>query len=235
MKMICAVKGHAPGPETCNGGTCFTRCTRCDTYLIQQGDRWTPVPKGYRVVWRAADEAVRESLGRKPTEPVVHDRSKQDTAASAEEPFMLTSPAPAESSLQRATILVCDDDPLVTEVVRHKLQSQGWEVVSAADGQRGIELLETSAVDLVVLDAMMPRVDGYEVLRLIREHARWSDLPVIMLTARRQETDVLAGLSLGADEYMVKPFSGEELVTRVGRLLRRRRVQAPSSSQAGGA
>jgi CheY-like chemotaxis protein len=235
MKMICAIRGHAPGPETCNAGTCFARCTRCDENLVQQGDRWTPVPKGQRVVWRAPGETLTPLVVGKLPEPVMSNDSKQEAPLTAGGAVMFCTSVSGESLSQRATVLVVDDDQLVSDLVRHKLQSKGWKVISATDGQHGIELLETNAVHLVVLDAMMPRMDGYEVLRRIREHAVWSDIPVVMLTARRQETDVLAGLSLGADEYMVKPFSGDELVSRVDRLLRRSRSRELFSSERGAA
>ena len=127
-------------------------------------------------------------------------------------------------------ILVVDDEPSVVEVVSLYLRREGFTVRSAADGQRALEAIRDRAPSLVVLDLMLPKVDGMEILRQVRQ--RSSDLPVIMLTARGQETDRIYGLELGADDYVVKPFSPAELVARVKAVLRR--TQAGGSVQDGG-
>jgi DNA-binding response OmpR family regulator len=119
----------------------------------------------------------------------------------------------------RKKILVCDDDPLLLDLVQFKLTARGYDSSAARDGGEAMAALAEQAPDAVVLDAMMPVLDGYEVLRRIRENPEFAELPVIMLTARRQEQDVLSALQLGANDYMVKPFSPEELVARLGRLL----------------
>ena len=119
----------------------------------------------------------------------------------------------------RKKILICDDDPLLVDLVQFRLQARGYEVTVAKDGGEAMSRLRDEAPDAVVLDAMMPVLDGYEVLRRIREDPATAGLPVVMLTARRQEQDVLSALSLGANDYMVKPFIPEELVARLGRLL----------------
>ena len=119
----------------------------------------------------------------------------------------------------RKKILVCDDDPLLVDLVRFKLTARGYDSQVARDGGEAMAALAEEPPDAVVLDAMMPVLDGYEVLRRIRENAAFAEIPVIMLTARRQEQDVLSALQLGANDYMVKPFSPEELVARLGRLL----------------
>ncbi|MDQ4088186.1 MAG: response regulator [Pseudomonadota bacterium] len=116
-------------------------------------------------------------------------------------------------------VLVCDDDPLLLDLVSHRLVSRGYQVVTAQDGAEALQRIGDAAPDALVLDAMMPVVDGYEVLRRVREDPRTAALPVIMLTARRQEQDVLAALELGASDYIVKPFIPEELVVRLSRLL----------------
>lgn|SRR5215510_3970360 len=116
-------------------------------------------------------------------------------------------------------ILVADDDPLVVELVEFKLTSRGYDVLTAADGEAALESSIAHHPDLIVLDAMMPVLDGYEVLRRLRQDGRTRSIPVIMLTARKKEADVLSGLALGAQDYLVKPFIPEELVARIGKLL----------------
>ncbi len=115
-------------------------------------------------------------------------------------------------------VLVVDDEPMVTEVVGRYLRREGYEVTVAADGATALRLAGQMAPDLVVLDLMLPVVDGLEVCRQLRKD---SQVPIIMLTARGEESDRIVGLELGADDYMVKPFSPRELVARVKAVLRR--------------
>lgn len=115
-------------------------------------------------------------------------------------------------------VLVVDDEPTVREVVAGYLRRDGHLVSEAADGQTALSLLETEPPDLVVLDMMLPGVNGLDILRRIRAIG---DMPVIMLTARAEESDRVAGLELGADDYVVKPFSPRELAARVNSVLRR--------------
>ncbi len=115
-------------------------------------------------------------------------------------------------------VLVVDDEAPIREVVRRYLQAEGVEVVEAADGPTALEMFDTHSPDVVVLDVMLPGLDGVEVLRRLRTR---SDVYVVMLTARTEETDRLIGLSVGADDYVSKPFSPRELVARVKALLRR--------------
>lgn len=116
------------------------------------------------------------------------------------------------------TILVVDDDRKTAAAVRLYLESAGFEVVVALDGREALEAARGRRPDLLVLDVMLPRVDGLEVCRTLRAE---SDVPVILLTARTTEEDKLAGLDLGADDYVTKPFSPRELVARVKAVLRR--------------
>ncbi|HEY0028876.1 MAG TPA: response regulator [Allosphingosinicella sp.] len=116
-------------------------------------------------------------------------------------------------------ILVCDDDPLLVDLLQYRLASRGYEVIVAEDGGKALRRLQEMRPDAILLDAMMPVIDGYEVLRQIREDERIADVPVIMLTARRQEKDIVTALELGANDYMVKPFIPEELVARLARLI----------------
>jgi two-component system response regulator VicR len=117
-------------------------------------------------------------------------------------------------------VLVIEDDPGIVEVVSlcFQLRWSGTTVISAADGRKGIDLVETETPDVVILDIGLPDIDGYQVLKEIR---RFSDVPVIMLTVRSEDTDVAKGLELGADDYITKPFSHIELIARVQAVLRR--------------
>jgi len=120
--------------------------------------------------------------------------------------------------MDQPTILVVDDEPTVTEVVSIYLKRAGYQVVVAGDGEAALDVLENQSPDLVVLDLTLPKVDGLEITRWIRARG---DTPIIMLTARREELDRILGLELGADDYVVKPFSPQELVSRVKAVLRR--------------
>jgi len=115
-------------------------------------------------------------------------------------------------------VLVVDDEPTVREVVASYLRRDGHDVAEAADGTTALELLDADPPDLVVLDMMLPGVNGLDVLRRVRAV---SSIPVIMLTARAEESDRVSGLELGADDYVVKPFSPRELAARVNGVLRR--------------
>ena len=125
-------------------------------------------------------------------------------------------------------MLVVDDDDTVREVLRRYLTRDGHEVIEAADGITGLDLVGPSSPDLLVLDLMLPGMDGLEVCREIR---RTSAVPVIMLTALGQESDRVVGLEFGADDYVVKPFSPRELALRVGRVLERSRGHAPAAAR----
>ncbi|MFB7949070.1 response regulator transcription factor [Kitasatospora phosalacinea] len=138
------------------------------------------------------------------------------------------SPAPAEPP-EPARILVVDDDPTVGEVVAGYLTRAGHRVDRAEDGQRGLDLAERHRPDLLVLDLMLPGLDGLEVLRRLRARPDRADLPVVLLTARGDEADRVLGLELGADDYVTKPFSPRELVLRVQSILRRARTAASTA------
>ena len=115
-------------------------------------------------------------------------------------------------------ILICDDDPVVHESLGLYLGSEGYEHQSAYDGQQALEMVESLHPDMVVLDLMMPRMSGIDVCRTIRQT---SSIPIIMLTAKGEEIDRILGLELGADDYIVKPFSPREVLARVKAVLRR--------------
>jgi len=115
-------------------------------------------------------------------------------------------------------VLVVDDDPGIVKVVRAYLEQAGFEVSVAYDGKKAMQIARNERPDLVILDLMLPEMDGWDVCRALRKE---SDVPIIMLTARVEESDKLIGLELGADDYVTKPFSPRELVARVRSVLRR--------------
>jgi two-component system phosphate regulon response regulator PhoB len=118
-------------------------------------------------------------------------------------------------------ILIVDDEPDAVELVEFNLKSAGFEVVTAGDGNEALKKARASLPDLVVLDLMLPEVDGLEVCKILRRDPATSAIPIIMLTAKAAEIDRVLGLELGADDYITKPFSPRELVLRIKNLLRR--------------
>jgi two-component system alkaline phosphatase synthesis response regulator PhoP len=138
----------------------------------------------------------------------------------------------AEGAAAARRVLIVEDDPAMALALQDGFRFEGYAVLMAADGAEGLRLAQRSEVDLVVLDLMLPRLDGLEVCRQLR--AARSELPILMLTARSQESDKVQGLRLGADDYVTKPFSFGELMARVEALLRRsRRPGAPRSARFG--
>ncbi|BBO75233.1 DNA-binding response regulator [Desulfosarcina widdelii] len=130
--------------------------------------------------------------------------------------------------MDRPTILVIEDDENTRSLVALYLEREDFLAITAGDGEAGLRLADRHHPDLVILDLMIPKLDGWEVCRRLRQH---SDVPVIMLTARDEEIDRVAGLTLGADDYVVKPFSPRELVARVKAVLRRT-ANTPLSTEA---
>jgi DNA-binding response OmpR family regulator len=115
----------------------------------------------------------------------------------------------------RPLVLVADDDPDILALVRFRLERDGYEVLSAPDGETALDLAVARTPDLALLDVMMPRLDGYEVTRRLRQHGPTTGIPIILLTARVQEPDVELGIEAGADDYVTKPFSPQALGARV--------------------
>lgn len=120
-------------------------------------------------------------------------------------------------------ILVVDDEEHITELLRFNLEANGYTVIEAADGQTGIDLAKSEKPDLILLDLMLPVIDGVEVCRRLRLDEETEHLPIIMLTAKSDEIDKIIGLEMGADDYMTKPFSVRELLARIKAVLRRQR------------
>jgi len=123
------------------------------------------------------------------------------------------------------TVLIIEDDPVMLRGLKDNFEFDGYTVKTAADGEDGLNTALDGRPDLIVLDIMLPKINGYEICRLIREEEL--DMPIIMLTAKGQESDIVLGLNLGADDYVTKPFSIKELLARANAFLRRRREEEP--------
>lgn len=127
--------------------------------------------------------------------------------------------------MAKEKILVVDDEEDIAELVRYNLSREGYRTLSAETGEKALRLARTEKPDLVVLDLMLPGMDGLEVTRAMKGDAELRRIPIVMLTAKGGEPDIVAGLELGADDYIVKPFSTRVLVARVRAALRRRRTE----------
>jgi two-component system KDP operon response regulator KdpE len=125
--------------------------------------------------------------------------------------------------VSRESILVVDDDPVVVKYLRASLRTQGWHVLTCLNGAEALQITERERPDIMILDIMMPKMDGFDVCRRLRE---WSQIPVIVLSVRSDMSDKVQALNLGADDYLTKPFALEELVARINSVLRRVRALA---------
>jgi len=130
-----------------------------------------------------------------------------------------------------ATILVVDDEEPIQELLRFNLEKEGYLVRGAKDGQEALQHVENDQPDLIVLDLMLPGMDGLEVCRKLRSNQKFQQIPIIMLTAKGEEFDKVLGLELGADDYMTKPFSPRELLARIKARLRRPNLQEETDEQ----
>jgi len=122
-------------------------------------------------------------------------------------------------------ILIVEDDKNIAKLVKFNLEKAGYDCTTAATGEKALEILGERPVDLIILDIMLPGMDGYEICRAIKEKEKLKNIPIIMLTAKGEEVDRIVGLELGADDYIVKPFSPRELVLRVKAILKRGKVE----------
>jgi DNA-binding response OmpR family regulator len=129
---------------------------------------------------------------------------------------------------KKTTIVAADDDPQLLRLMTRNLQLEGYEVIAASDGQQALEEIEQRIPDLVLLDVMMPRLDGFTVCQRVRA---FSAVPIIIVTARGQDQDKIRGLDLGADDYLTKPFNVDELLARVRAVLRRTQFATTESAQ----
>jgi DNA-binding response OmpR family regulator len=130
------------------------------------------------------------------------------------------------------TVLIVEDDPTMLIGLKDNFEFKGYKVLTAVDGEKGLKTALNAKPDLIVLDIMLPKINGYEICRLIREQKL--GMPIIMLTAKGEESDVVLGLNLGADDYVTKPFSIKELLARAAALLRRARKEVQEVYEFGG-
>jgi len=128
------------------------------------------------------------------------------------------------------TVLVVDDEESIVELVQLHLRKEGYQVETAGSGEEALQVLRSAPVDLIILDLMLPGINGLEVCRRMKTAEATSAIPVLMLTARSDETDIVVGLELGADDYVTKPFLPKVLMARVRALLRRTRPEAPAAT-----
>lgn len=128
---------------------------------------------------------------------------------------------------RKTTVVTADDDPQLLRLIARNLQFEDYEVLTASDGQQALNLIESHAPDVVLLDVMMPKMDGFTVCNRVRE---FSSVPIILVTARGQDQDKIRGLDLGADDYLTKPFSVDELLARVRAVLRRSQFTASEAA-----
>lgn len=120
--------------------------------------------------------------------------------------------------MKKPRILIVDDDPAIRKFIKANLEAREYEVLTASDGEEGIKIVETEMPDLILLDIMMPKVNGFEVCRRVRE---WTQIPIVMLSAREGEMDKVKCLDYGADDYLTKPFALRELLSRIKAVIRR--------------
>ncbi len=132
---------------------------------------------------------------------------------------------------EKSKILVVEDDPDIQQLLQHQFQQAGYRVEQAVNGQEGLKKAKERKPDLIILDLMLPGVDGLEVCRGLRSGTDTKNIPVLMLTAKGEEVDKIVGFELGADDYMTKPFSPRELLLRVKALLRRSSAPTPTGEE----
>lgn len=123
--------------------------------------------------------------------------------------------------MSKGKILIVDDDPDILELLNYNLSKEGYQVFGASSGEEALNLLKRQTPELVLLDLMLPGIDGLEVCRTLKGDSKFSHIPVIMLTAKGEESDIIVGLELGADDYVTKPFSVKVLLARIKRIVRR--------------
>lgn len=123
--------------------------------------------------------------------------------------------------MENQTILIVEDDKNIAKLVKYNLEKSGYDCTLAANGEDALAALKRERIDLIVLDIMLPKIDGFQVCRIIKQDSKLKNIPIIMLTAKGEEADRVAGFELGIDDYLVKPFSPRELLLRIKAILRR--------------
>ncbi|MFQ6083911.1 MAG: response regulator [Candidatus Aminicenantia bacterium] len=131
--------------------------------------------------------------------------------------------------MKKEKVLVVDDEKDIIELVRYNLEKEGFKVISATDGEKALEIISKEEPELIILDLMLPGIDGLEVCRVLKRNDQTSSIPIIMLTAKGEETDIVVGLELGADDYITKPFSPRVLLARVKAVLKRMEAKKEES------
>jgi len=132
--------------------------------------------------------------------------------------------------MSKAVILIIEDDPAIQELLSHSMSKEGWKLLQAVTGEDGLKILKTKKVDCILLDIMLPGIDGLKALKKIKEMEQCKNIPVIMTTAKGEESDVITGLELGADDYVVKPYSPKVLIARIRTGLRRQEESVSNAS-----
>jgi two-component system phosphate regulon response regulator PhoB len=135
--------------------------------------------------------------------------------------------------MARETILIVDDEEDIIELIKYNLKTEGYVILTAGTGEQAIKTAGKSLPDLIVLDLMLPGIDGLEVTRHLKKNDRTADIPIVMVTAKGEESDVVTGLELGANDYISKPFSPRELTARIRAILRRRRKTGENAASSG--
>jgi two-component system phosphate regulon response regulator PhoB len=135
--------------------------------------------------------------------------------------------------MSKSKIELIEDDRDIVEMIEYNLKEDGYRTVSAFDGEKGVEIAKREKPDLIILDIMLPAIDGFEVCRILKQNESTSQIPVIILSAKSRETDKVIGLELGADDYMTKPFSPRELIARIKAVLRRHKEQPAAEIKRG--
>jgi DNA-binding response OmpR family regulator len=127
--------------------------------------------------------------------------------------------------MSKERILIIEDDKHISKLVKYNLEKAGYDSIMVEDGEEALDILDKQGVDLIILDIMLPKMDGFEVCRLIKQDPKLKNIPIIMLTAKGEEVDRIVGLELGADDYVVKPFSPRELILRIKAILKRGKIE----------
>jgi len=132
--------------------------------------------------------------------------------------------------MSKEAILIIEDDPEIQELLSHSMSREGWKILQAKTGEEGLKILKSKKVDCILLDIMLPGMDGLKVLKKIKEIEQCAKVPVIMTTAKGEEADIVSGLELGADDYVVKPYSPKVLIARIRAGLRRQEESGSSAA-----
>ncbi len=172
---------------------------------------------------------VQEALDSRDSGRAIHPLSAEFSTVSVDESRVGASPRPAKLAVMaQGRILLVEDEPDIAEVLAYNLGKEGFEVETEERGDAALDRIRSHRPDLLILDLMLPGLDGLEIARILQRDPRTAALPVIMLTARGEEVDRIVGLELGADDYVTKPFSPREVVLRVKAILRRSRGTGPA-------